>query len=384
MLAEAGRRHFFLSGALALVALLIVIGGARAAFSLAAASERDRPGAGAQRATAVQAVAATPRTFTDNIEAIGQAKALQAVSISSNTLELVSNVRMKDGLFVGKGQVLVELKAREQQADLTQAKAAQQVAALNYTRYKILADKGFFAPAALDGYKAALDEAKAGVAAAESREQDRVIRAPFSGRIGMTDLAPGAVINAGTVIATLDDVSTMRVDFDVPDRFLPALKIGAPLTAQPDPYPGKVVTGHLKTIDSRIDPTTHAIRARAEFPNPNNLLVPGMLMHVAIQSSARIALGLPESAVQSDSDQSYVYVIAQQGNRAKAVRTAVTIGADQNGYVEITNGLTADQTVVANGLDRVAPDGPVRVLAAGQTDAAQPRAANGGAHKKHS
>src|SRR5262249_36645068 len=149
----------------------------------------------------------------------------------------------------------------------------------------------------------------ANLQAAESRESDRVIRAPFAGRLGLTDIAPGALINPGATIVTLDDVSVMRVDFDVPDRFLPAIRVGSQIQARPDPYPDRLTTGHIALIDSRIDPNTHAIRARAEFPNPDGLLVPGMLMHVAIENGQRQAVAVPESAVQAQGDQSYVYAI---------------------------------------------------------------------------
>src|SRR6185312_8917383 len=97
----------------------------------------------------------------------------------------------------------------------------------------------------------------------------------------------------------------------------------------------RVVSGRVADIDTRIDPTTHAIRARAEFANPDSSLVPGMLMHVLIENGTRQAVALPEAAVQSQSDQSFVYVIAHQGNRIIARQTPVTVGENENGFVEI-------------------------------------------------
>jgi membrane fusion protein (multidrug efflux system) len=353
------RRHFFLAGAVVLVVLMLIAGVMRLAFPSSTASGAQRSGAG--RVTQVTAVAAALRPFTDNIEALGSAKGIQSVNLSANNTEQVTSVRFNDGAFVHRGEILVQLKSTEEAANVSQARAAVDVAQSNYSRYNTLAQAGFLAPAAMDQYRSALQQARANLVAAQSRQADRVIRAPFAGRLGLTDIAPGALISPGATIVTLDDVSTVRVDFDVPDRYLPALHLNGPIQARPDPYPTRLVSGRISDIDTRIDPNTHAIRARAEFANGDGALVPGMLMHVLIENGQRQAVALPESAVQSQSDQSFVYVIAHQGSRTIARQTPVTVGANENGFVEIREGLPAGAQVVLDGLDRVEPDAPVRV-----------------------
>jgi membrane fusion protein (multidrug efflux system) len=353
------RRHFFLAGAIVLVALMLIAGVMRLAVPASTASGGGRGGAG--RVTQVTAVAATMRPFTDNIEALGTAKGIQSVNLSANNTEQVTSVRFSDGALVHRGDILVQLKSTEEAANVSQARAAVDVAQSNYNRYNTLAQAGFLAPAAMDQYRSALEQARAALAAAQSRQADRVIRAPFAGRLGLTDIAPGALISPGATIVTLDDVSTVRVDFDVPDRYLPALHLNGPIQARPDPYPTRVVSGRIADIDTRIDPNTHAIRARAEFANADSSLVPGMLMHVLIENGQRQSVALPESAVRSQSDQSFVYVIAHQGERTIARQTPVTVGANENGFVEIHEGLQAGAQVVLDGLDRVEPDAPVRV-----------------------
>jgi membrane fusion protein (multidrug efflux system) len=352
------RRHFFLAGAVVLVALMLIAGVMRLAFPSSTASGAQR---GAGRATQVTAVASAMRPFTDNIEALGSAKGIQSVNLSANNTEQVTSVRFNDGAFVQRGDILVQLKSTEEAANVSQAHAAVDVAQSNYNRYNTLAQAGFLAPAAMDQYRSALQQARANLAAAQSRQADRVIRAPFAGRLGLTDIAPGALISPGATIVTLDDVSTVRVDFDVPDRYLPALHLNGPIQARPDPYPTRVVSGRISDIDTRIDPNTHAIRARAEFANADSALVPGMLMHVLIENGQRQAVALPESAVQAQSDQSFVYVIAHQGSRTIARQTPVTVGSNENGLVEIREGLPAGAQVVLDGLDRIEPDAPVRV-----------------------
>jgi membrane fusion protein (multidrug efflux system) len=354
------RRHFFLFGAGLLVVVMLIAGALRMLFPTSTVAQA---GAG-PHATQVAAVSAANRSFTDHIEALGTAKGQQSVNLSANSTELITAVHFQDGAYVHTGQVLVDLKSTAEQADVTNARAAVDVAQSNYNRYNQLAGAGFLAPAALDQYRAALRQAQASLRAAQSRQQDRVIRAPFSGRLGMTDIAPGTLISPGATIVTLDDTAVMRVDFSVPDRYLPALTTGASIDARPDPYPNRVEHGRVALVDTRIDPNTHAIRARADFTNEDGLLVPGMLMHIAVENGQRSAIALPESAVQTEGDETFVYVIAHQNGKTIARQTQVQVGANEGGYIEITSGVAVGAQVVADGLTRVQPDAPVRVVGA--------------------
>lgn len=364
------RRHFFLTGAVALLGIMLVAGVLRLAIPNGTAQAQGAGG----RATPVTAVAATTRPFTDRIDALGTAKGQQSVNLSANQTELITAVHFHDGAMVRAGQVLVDLKSTEERADTANAAAALNVAQSNYNRFDRLAQAGFLSPAAMDQNRATVQQARAALAAAQSRQQDRVVRAPFSGRLGMTDIAPGTLVSPGATIVTLDDNSTMRVDFDVPDRYLPALKVGAPIQAVPDPYPTQIAHGSIALVDSRIDPNTHAIRARATFPNANGALVPGMLMHVAIQNGQRNAVAVPEAAVQTEGDQTFVYELVQQDKKMIARQTQVEVGANENGFVEIRSGLAAGTRVVADGLSRVEPNATVRLAGA--------RPQNGGARTR--
>ena len=357
---QGARRHFFLFAAGAVVVLMVVAGGLRLLFPTTTASQSGA----AQHAIQVSAVSAANRLFTDRIEALGNAKGQQSVNLSANSTELITAVHFHDGDMVQAGQVLVDLKSTEEQANVTNARAAVDVAQSNFNRYSQLAQAGFLAPSALDQYRAALRQAQASLAAARSRQQDRVIRAPFSGRLGMTDIAPGTLISPGATIVTLDDTQIMRVDFSVPDRYLPALTVGATIDARPDPYPNRIEHGHIALVDSRIDPNTHAIRARADFDNADGHLVPGMLMHIAIENGRRTAVAVPESAVQTEGDQTFVYVIARQDGKTLARQTQVQVGANEGGFIEITSGIGAGVQVVADGLTRVQPDASIRVAGA--------------------
>ncbi|HWU13100.1 MAG TPA: efflux RND transporter periplasmic adaptor subunit [Caulobacter sp.] len=351
------RRHFFLVGAVVAVLLMLLAGGLKLAFGGKATGQGGAAGGG--RATPVSQVVAQPRAFTDRIEVLGVAKGRQSVTITSNTAELITAVHFRDGQTVSKGQVLVELKADQETAGIAEAQAQLAQAEREYTRWKTLADRGIAPRASAEQYMAARDTARAALAAASAQKLDKVIRAPFSGRVGISDIAPGALISPGTPIVSLDDVSLIRVDFSVPDRYLPVLREGLTITARPDALPGESFIGRIAQIDTRIDPTTRALKARAEFPNADGRLKPGMLIKVGIDQGQRQAVAVPEAAVQFEGLQASVFLIGKGPKGLVARRASVQTGVDADGFIEITSGLKAGDKIVGDGLNRVQDGAPV-------------------------
>ena len=257
--------------------------------------------------------------------------------------------------------MLVDLQAREQGADVGEAQAAVALAKANLDRWQTLYAKGIAAKAALDERQAAHQQAMAALNSARARLGDRVIRAPFSGMVGLTNIAPGALINPGTPIVTLDDIRVIRVDFPVPERYLSTLRTGLLIQARADAYPDQVFTGRIAKLDSRIDERTRAITARAEFANPGFRIKPGMMMRISIEQGVRMAPSAPESAVQFEGDTAYAFKIVTRDGKMTAQRVEVRRGANENGQVEIIEGLRVGDRVVANGLNRVQPDAAIRI-----------------------
>ncbi|WP_293477222.1 efflux RND transporter periplasmic adaptor subunit [Phenylobacterium sp.] len=390
------RRHFFLVAALVILAVMIVFGafkvlakkaggegGGQAAMAQgmgaapAGKGAGAGAGAGARRGgmfggpTQVSAVAIQPRVFEDTIEVLGVAKGRQSVTLTAAATQLVDRVRFNDGQRVARGAVLVELKDTEQDAGTAQAEARLVQARRAYDRYKTLGEKGFASKAAIDQYEAAWRSAQADVNAARARQNDRIIRAPFAGVVGLSDVAPGALVNPGAPIVTLDDVSVMRVDFPVPERYLAQLREGQPLLATADAFPGQTIQGRIAQLDTRIDQRTRAITARAEFPNVGGRLKPGMLMRIGISRGQRTSPSAPESAISVQADNAFVYVIHSrpaQGDRpagSMVEQRPVVTGLRQQGFVEIVDGVKPGERVVADGLNKVQPGQPVRVAGGG-------------------
>ncbi len=351
------RRHFFLVAAVVAVLLMLVVGGLKLAFGEKKPGQGGPGGGG--RATAVSQVVVQPHVFTDRIEVLGVAKGRQSVTITSNTAELITAVHFNDGQAVSKGQVLVELKADQESAGIAEAQAQLAQAEREYTRWKTLADRGIAPRASAEQYMSARDTARAALASASAQKLDKVIRAPFAGRVGISDIAPGALISPGTPIVSLDDLSVIRVDFSVPDRYLPMLHEGLAITAKPDALPGQVFTGRIAQIDTRIDPATRALKARAEFPNGDGRLKPGMLIKVGVDHGQHQGVAVPEAAVQFEGNQASVFLIAKGPKGQVARRTPVQTGITADGLVEITSGLKSGDKIVGDGLNRVQDGAPV-------------------------
>ncbi len=303
---------------------------------------------------------AVVRPFTDQIEVLGVSKGRESVTITSNTLELVTQVYFQGRNAVRKGEPLVELQSSEQDANVMVAQVAVEQAKRQYDRWRELTRRGVAPVATTEQFEATYRQAEANLSAAQSRRANRTIRAPFSGVVGLTEIAPGSLINPGAAIVTLDDISTMRVDFDVPDRYLPQVAQGTAIIARSDVIPGLTVRGRIERLDSRINERTRSIRARAEFPNSDGRLKPGMLMRISIQQGQRQAVAVPESAVQYESDQASVFVLTNQGGQTVAQRRTVQAGVSAAGFIEIKSGLEAGEQLVRDGVSNVQA-GPVRL-----------------------
>jgi membrane fusion protein (multidrug efflux system) len=374
-------------------------------------------GGGFGRGQVVTPAVIAVRTFTDKVEVLGAAKAIQSITVTAPASQLVTRIAFQSGQFVRKGQVLAELNAQEQDAVINQNRSQVALAKSNWDRWQGLADRGIAPAATAETYKAQYDQAVATLQASQARAGDRVIRAPFSGMVGLSDAAPGMLLNAGGAIATLDDLSVIRVDFPVPEQYISLLHDGLAISATADAYPGTTFKGHVARIDTRLDPTTRSIAARAEFPNPGAKLRPGMLMRVSIDQARRQNPAAPESAVVFEGGDAFVLVITpapagaaggpgpgqarqrpqggqarqgagpggqrpggQAGPRYIAVRRSLQTGVRADGWVEVLSGLKPGERVVSDGTNRIRPNDPVSLPGGGRQGQGgqRPGAAPGG------
>lgn len=374
------KRHFFLIAAGVLLALMVVAVIFKLAFAGDGAEKKGGPGGGrGGRGQAVAVATVATRDFSDQIRVLGVARGQRSVNITSSTSELITRVMFTDGQRVAAGAPLVQLQAREEDAGIIEAQAQVDQAQRQYDRYKTLADRGIAPRVTAEQAETDLASARASLNAARARLGDRVIRAPFAGIIGLTTVTPGTLVSPGGVIATLDDTSVIRVDFPVPERYLGVLRPGLPLTATADAYQNEAFSGRIALIDSRINETTRAVTARAEFPNPGGRILPGMMLRVAVAQGQRTSAAAPEAAVQYEGQTAYVYRIARNDNGETAQRVEVQTGAVEGGFVEILSGVAAGDRIVASGLNRIQPNAPVSTGGGGRAAGARGAGAPAGA-----
>ena len=360
------KRHFFLVAAGCALVLMIIAAVVRVTFADDEVAGQGGPGGGrGGRGQEVSQAVIASHPFSDTIRVLGVARGRRSVNITSNSTELITRVLFTDGQRVVAGTPLVQLQAREEDAGIIEARAQVVQAEREYERYRVLAERGVAPRVTAEQAETSLATARASLNAAEARRGDRMIRAPFAGVLGLSTVTAGTLINPGAIIATLDDVDVVRVDFPVPERYLGVLRAGLPLTATADAYGGETFTGRIALIDSRINETTRAVTARAEFPNPGGRIRPGMMMRVAITQGQRQTPAAPEAAIQYEGQGAFVYRIAPGANGTTAQRVEVQTGAVEGGFVEIVSGLSVGDKVVGSGLNRIQPNAPVRVAGAG-------------------
>ncbi|MFN3228621.1 MAG: efflux RND transporter periplasmic adaptor subunit [Asticcacaulis sp.] len=318
-------------------------------------------GGGGKKGTVVEAVSPETVLFQDGVTVLGQTKARQSITVTSSNAELITRVLFRSGQPVREGQVLVELDAREQDADILQAQAAAEQATREAQRWHALADKGIAPRATAEQFKASADRADAVLAASRARKLDRVIRAPFSGIVGLSDAAPGQLIAPGTPIVSLDDLSVIRVDFDVPERYVGLVKVGTPVVAQIAAAESGAVQGKVAVLDSRLDPATRALKARAEFANPGGTVRPGMTVRVLLVQAERSVMAVPEAAILFEGDLASVYRIEASDKGQAVKKVPIVTGLRQKGLVEVVSGLSATDKIVAAGTNRLRPGETVKL-----------------------
>lgn len=318
-------------------------------------------GGGGRGAPTVVAVVATTHRFTDGIQAIGTAQARESILLTPKVADTIRVLRFDSGDRVQRGQVLVEMGNVEQLADLEEARAQNQVAQEELRRYQELFNRGFASQARLDSVRAAADAAQARVNAGASRIADRTITAPFAGLVGLRTASPGQFVRPGDQIGTLDDVSEIKLDFDVPETRLANLAAGVEIEARAAAFPERVFAGRIANVDSRVDPTTRTVRVRAILPNGDEAIRPGMLMTVDVRSNPRDALATPEIAVLDEAQGAYVYRVATRDGQQFAERVQVRLGQRSGGMAEVLEGLAEGDRVITEGLQNVRPGQAVRL-----------------------
>ncbi len=298
--------------------------------------------------------------FADRLSALGTAVANESVALTANRSDLVKALHFDDGQEVEAGQVLLELQSAEEQSMLDEAKAMLVQREAAHARAVQLNSQEISPASEVQAASAMLDAAKSRVQTLEVTIRDHVVRAPFSGVLGLRQVSVGSLLQQSTVITTLDDLSVVKVDFTIPETWLSAVRVGQPVGARSDAWPGQVFSGKVSAIDTRLDKRTRSATIRAVVANPELKLRPGMLMKVDVDRGEAPSRQVPEEALIQRGEAHFCYVVGDD-NVAREVE--VEVGRRQVGRVELLGGLQTGQRVVVEGLVRVRDGAAVEVVA---------------------
>ena len=315
--------------------------------------------AAAQSAPGVVVAEAAIKPFPLAAEALGNARANEAVEIRPEITAAVVAIRFEEGESVARGEVLLELENSEPLAQLAAARAALVDSESQYRRASELFKSRVVSESQLEQLEAQRDADRAAVNAAESRLAHTVIRAPFDGQLGLRRVSLGSIVSPGTVITTLDDISSIKLDFNVPEVFLARLERGLTVTAHSAAWPDVTFEGEVSSVDTRVDPVSRTVMVRALLPNREGRLRPGMFLTVTLLKEDVQALMVPEQAIVPERSRQFVLLVEPDG---RVARREVRTGRRRPGEVEILEGLDPGDRVIVEGTQKARPGQPVEII----------------------
>lgn len=356
-----------------LVAVLIVLlvgaaaAGAYWRFVVAPASQSPvaggpgGPGGGPMGPVAVEVQPVRVGTAETTIDAVGSLASNESVVIRPEVAGRVTAINFAEGSLIEARTPLLELDSSIERAELAQAEAQRDLARTNFERAKELRRNNVGTQRALDEADAALRTAEAQVELAQARLDKRVLVAPFTGTTGLRNVSPGEFVTAGTAIVNLEQLDPLKVDFRVPEIFLPAVGVGQRIALSIDAFRDRAFSGVVTAIDPLIDKAGRSIVIRAKIDNDDNALRPGLFARVRLTLAERAnALFVPEQAILPQGDRTFVFKVVAAGGQRVAKLTQVELGSRRLGEVEVRSGLEPGDVVVTAGLLKLQDGVPVQ------------------------
>ncbi len=329
--------------------------------------------AGAAAPQAVSTAVAATSSWQANTRAVGSVRAVRGADLAAQASGVVDEISFDSGNDVPKGKVLLRLRPNDDMAKLAQLEAAAVLADQTLKRDQEQLAAQAISQATVDSDVATSRSAKAQVDAQRALIDEKIVRAPFAGRVGIRQVDEGQYLAAGTTIVTLQALDPIFIDFYVPQQILALLKTGEPVAANVDTFPGVHFRGTITSINSKVDSASRNVQVRASFPNADRRLVPGMYATVDVDTgSPRSFITLPQTAISYNPYGDTVYILqnaaaagaATPGTPASAAPLArapadgerfvvqqrfVKLGPTRGDQVAIESGVAVGDVVVTSG-----------------------------------
>ncbi|MFI0348029.1 MAG: efflux RND transporter periplasmic adaptor subunit [Chthoniobacterales bacterium] len=321
-------------------------------------------------ADAVTSIVVKPQPWEDALEAVGSLSAAQGVMLSADLPGIVMKTPLQSGAMVKKGDLLVQLDTRQEEAQLHIAQSKLVLAQIKIERATDLASKNVIAKSALDDVRAEYDGAVAAVDEIKAIIARKTVTAPFDGMLGLCQINEGQYLKSGDPIVPLNLLDVIHVNFSLPQQNIGQLNLGQPVRVKADGIPHENFLGTITAINSEVDSSTRNIQVQATIINDKLLLRGGMFAKIEVLLPTRKdIMTLPVSAINYAPYGDSVFVIEKmkkpttpQAASYLGVRDqAVTLGATRGDQVEILTGLKAGDEVVSSGVFKLRPGGAVKV-----------------------
>ncbi|MHB1921574.1 MAG: efflux RND transporter periplasmic adaptor subunit [Chitinophagaceae bacterium] len=300
-----------------------------------------------------------PVNLKNDLESSGSLLSNEAVSIQPEISARLTHIYFKEGSFVSKGTPLVKLFDADLKAQLEKLHLQKQLATLTLKRENQLLQVNGISQQQVDDTRNQVETIQADIDFSNAQLQKTLIRAPFSGILGLRNVSEGALVTPATIIVSLQQTNPLKMDFSIPEKYRNLIREGDPVTFTTAEDPHKIWSARIDAIQPEIDPTTRTVTIRAGVPNPQGLLHPGSFTNVHLQlKDTPKALMIPSEAVIPGTR--YKSVILIQNRHLNFVH--VETGSRNADQVEITNGLQAGDTIAITGMMQARPGVKVKLL----------------------
>ena len=317
-----------------------------------------RPGGFGGRVTNGVTAAATTATINDRLTAIGEGSAVRSVTVTAPTGGELAEVLVRPGQVVAAGDVIARFDADAEQIAYDRARLASEDAQAALARTQGLASSSLVANTALTAAELAAKNAELELRNAEVALGRRTITSPIAGRVGLLRVTPGNYVGAQTTVTTIDDTSSVLIDFWVPERYAANITPGMPVTVSAVALPGRSFSGEVSAIDNRIDPASRTLQVQAEIPNPDGLLRSGMSFSVSLDFPGEEFPAVNPLAILWSAEGSYVW----KYDNGRATRVMAEIVQRNSDGVLVRADLSPGDAIITEGILQLSEGAEVTLL----------------------
>lgn len=299
---------------------------------------------------AVTTASVSTSAMIKSVSSLGTGIANQSIKVTSPTSDFITELNIQEGKAIKKGAVIARLNDIQERARVTELEAILSDQKRQLGRLKNLASTQATAQSLIDEQQTRVNTSIAQLDIAKAQLAEMTITAPFDGYLGLRQVSQGAYLNSGSVITTLDDLKTLKVEFSVAEHYLAAIKLNMPFNIKNAAYGDIAFTGKVSAIDTRLDPVTRTVTVHGLIDNSDLRLRPGMLLNVQLVMDQREVMQISEKALVPQQEKQFVYLVDADN---KVSRREVKIGQRIPGWVEVISGLNNGDEIVVEGIQKL-------------------------------